>query len=166
MLEQRLRQELADNRIYVFNAGMGSGTSYRSLVILLNLLTRLSPDLVIVYQGVNDRASLLSEQSALFPRIGYGEEFLRRPSYILHELALRTRQPLLPETQRPPASSPGVSTRFPIPREQLPKHRLFGARPQDTPDVHDATCDAASGQQRGCQPLYAGAGSRIESPGV
>ena len=93
VLEQRLRQNLADNRIYVFNAGMGSGTSYRSLVIFLNLLTRLSPDLVIVYEGVNDKAPFYPSRARHFPEIGYGEEFLRRPSYILHELALRTRSP-------------------------------------------------------------------------
>jgi lysophospholipase L1-like esterase len=90
VLEQRLRQHLVDNQIYVFNAGMPSGTSYRSLVIFLNLLTRLSPDLVIVYEGINDRGPFYPSRARYFPEVGYGEEFLRRPSYIVHELALRT----------------------------------------------------------------------------
>jgi lysophospholipase L1-like esterase len=93
VLEQRLRQNLPNNRIYVFNAGMGAGTSYRSLVIFLNLLTRLSPDLVIIYEGVNDRGPFYPSRARYFPEVGYGEEFLRRPSYIVHELALRTRNP-------------------------------------------------------------------------
>jgi lysophospholipase L1-like esterase len=93
ILERRLRQNLADDRIHVFNAGMGAGTSYRSLVIFLNLLTHLSPDLVIIYEGVNDRGPFYPSRARYFQEIGYGEEFLRRPSYIVHELALRTRSP-------------------------------------------------------------------------
>jgi lysophospholipase L1-like esterase len=93
VLEQRLRQNLADSGIYVFNAGMGSGTSFRSLVIFLNLLTRLSPDLVIVYEGINDRGPFHPSRARYFSEVGYGEEFLRRPSYIVHELALRTGNP-------------------------------------------------------------------------
>jgi lysophospholipase L1-like esterase len=95
ILERRLRQNLADNRIYVYNAGMGGGTSYRSLVIFLNLLTRLSPDLVIVYHGINDRGPFHPSSARYFRDVGYGEQFLRRPSYLLHELALRTANPLL-----------------------------------------------------------------------
>jgi lysophospholipase L1-like esterase len=91
MLEQRLRENLADNRIYVYNAGMGGGTSYRSLVIFLNIITRLNPDLLIVYEGVNDTGPFYPTSARYFRDVGHGEGFLHRPSYLLHELAIRTQ---------------------------------------------------------------------------
>jgi lysophospholipase L1-like esterase len=93
ILEQTLRQSLNDNQISVYNAGMGSGTSYRSLVIFMNLLTRLRPDLVIVYEGVNDAGIFYPSRARYFPEIGYGEEFLRRPSYLVHQVAFSTGHP-------------------------------------------------------------------------
>ena len=90
-----MRQDLGDNQISVYNAGMGGATSYRSLIIFFNLLTRLSPDLVIVYHGINDRGPFYPSNARYFRDVGYGEEFLRRPSYLLHELALRTHNPIL-----------------------------------------------------------------------
>ena len=54
VLQQHVRKGLGNDRVHVYNTGMGGGTSYRSMLIFLNLLTRLAPDLVIVYEGVND----------------------------------------------------------------------------------------------------------------
>ena len=142
ILERRLRQDLGNNQIYVYNAGMGGATSYRSLMILLNLLTRLSPDLVIVYHGVNDRGPFYPSSARYFRDVGYGEEFLRRPSYLLHELVLRTHNPVLQKARNLLLPAPVVSGRSPLPRKQLPGHRLLGRRTQDTPDVYDTTRDA------------------------
>jgi lysophospholipase L1-like esterase len=89
-LQHQLRQKLSDDQLYIYNAGMASATSYRSLVTFLNILTRLSPDLLIVYEGINDRGPFRPSSARYFRDIGYGEEFFRRPSYLLHELAKRT----------------------------------------------------------------------------
>jgi GDSL-like Lipase/Acylhydrolase family len=122
-----LRQTLGDNRIYVYNAGMGGATSYRSLIIFLNFLTRLSPDLVIVYHGVNDRGPFYPSSARYFRDVAYGEEFLRRPSYLLHELVLRTRNPVLQKARELllPAPLPADDLRY---HENNYRHMAYLAR--------------------------------------
>jgi len=95
VLEQHLRKTLANDRIYVFNAGMAGATSYRSMLIFLNLLTRLSPDLVIVYEAVNDMGPSRPSRASFFRDIGNREHFMQRRSYFLIELARRTQSPLV-----------------------------------------------------------------------
>jgi hypothetical protein len=95
ILRHRLRQNLSDDQIQVYNTGMASATSYRSLVIFLNMLTRLNPDLAIVYEGINDRGPFRLSSARYFRDIGNGEEFLTRPSYLVHELAKRTKNSAL-----------------------------------------------------------------------
>jgi lysophospholipase L1-like esterase len=66
------------------------------MLIFLNLLTRLAPDLVIVYEGVNDMGDLsYPSRARYFRNIGNRELFIRRRSYLLVELALRTKHPLI-----------------------------------------------------------------------
>jgi lysophospholipase L1-like esterase len=106
VLERRLRRDLNNDQGYVFNAGMGSGTSFRSLNLFLNVITRLSPDLVILYEGVNDKPPLYPTSARYFREIGRGEAFLHRPSYFLYELALHTRNSALTELVRWLSSPP------------------------------------------------------------
>jgi lysophospholipase L1-like esterase len=96
VLQEHLRKALGNNRVHVYNTGMGGGTSYRSMVIFLNLLTRLDPDLVIVYEGVNDVGEPTQPSHARYFRdIGNRENFMRRRSYFLVELARRSQNPLV-----------------------------------------------------------------------
>jgi lysophospholipase L1-like esterase len=96
VLQQRLRKALGHDRVHVYNTGMGSGTSYRSMLIFLNLVTRLNPDLVIMYEGVNDMADpSYPSRAQYFRDIGNRESFMRRRSYFLVELAQRTQNPLV-----------------------------------------------------------------------
>jgi lysophospholipase L1-like esterase len=100
LLEQRLRRRYGDDRIHVFNAGMGTATSYHSLVMYSNLIAELEPDLVLVYEGVNDNRAFYPSSARYFREVGNGEDFLQRPSYLLYELALNTRSTLLTRAAR------------------------------------------------------------------
>lgn len=95
VLQAHLRAALGADRIHVYNAGMGGATSYRSLLVLLNILTRLAPDLVVLYEGVNDMGTDRPGRAPYFADIGRGEELMQRRSYFLVELARRTRHPLV-----------------------------------------------------------------------
>jgi lysophospholipase L1-like esterase len=100
LLERQLRAGRGGGDIRVFNAGMGSATSYHSLMIFLNHVTRLEPDLVIVYEGINDKPPFYPSSARYFRDIGQGEDFLHRPSYLLYELALHTRSQFLTRLAR------------------------------------------------------------------
>lgn len=95
VLQVQLRQLLGNEQIHVFNAGMAGATSYRSLLIFLNFLPRIQPDLVILYEGANDRDRERPTCARFFKDLGHGEEFLQRRSFLLTELAQRTQNPLL-----------------------------------------------------------------------
>lgn len=100
LLEQQLRQHRSTDDIHVFNAGMGSATSYRSLNLLLNVITGLTPDLVIVSEGVNDKAPFYPTSARYFREVGMGEDFLHRPSYFLYEVALHSRNDFVTRAAR------------------------------------------------------------------
>ncbi len=106
ILEQRLQRLRANDDVTVYNAGMGSATSYRSLNLLLNVITGLQPDLVIVYEGVNDKGPFYPTSARYFREVGLGEDFLHRPSYFLYEVALHTRSAFVTKAAKslyPPA---------------------------------------------------------------
>jgi lysophospholipase L1-like esterase len=69
-------------------------------MIFLNHVTRLEPDLVIVYEGINDKPPFYPSSARYFRDIGQGEDFLHRPSYLLYELALHTRSQFLTRLAR------------------------------------------------------------------
>jgi lysophospholipase L1-like esterase len=95
VLEQSLRTALGNTDVRVFNAGMAGATSYRSLLVFLNQLTRLSPDLVIVYEAVNDMGPSRPSRARYFRDIGNREHFMQRRSYFMIEVARRTQHPLI-----------------------------------------------------------------------
>ena len=99
-LEDPLERHLADDDVAVYNAGMGSGTSYRAATLFLNVISRLDPDLVIVYEGVNDKGPFYESSARYFRDIGHGEDFVHRPSYFLYELALHIRRPFVTRMAR------------------------------------------------------------------
>jgi lysophospholipase L1-like esterase len=95
VLERRLREALRTPDLHVYNAGMAGATSYRSMLVFLNHLTRLSPDLVIVYEAVNDMGPSRPSRARFFRDIGNREQFMQRQSYFLLEVARRTQHPWL-----------------------------------------------------------------------
>ncbi len=103
---------------------MGSATSYRSLNLLLNVITGLQPDLVIVYEGVNDKGPFLSDERALFSRGRTGRRF-SPPSIVLlvrsgtaHSQCLRDEGGEIVVSAGP--SAQGVR----LPRKELPRYCL------------------------------------------
>jgi lysophospholipase L1-like esterase len=95
VMEQRLRTAPGTEQVHVYNAGMAGATSYRSMLVFLNFLTRVPPDLVIVYEAVNDLGPDLPSRARYFRDIGNREQFMHRWSYFLIELARRTQNPLV-----------------------------------------------------------------------
>lgn len=91
-LEQELQKHLGKNKIEVFNCGISGMTLKKHFVKLPDYLY-LQPDLVILYEGIND---VVYE---VFPNVFDNAPILLRPAFLLSHFARRQMRGILPYPQ-------------------------------------------------------------------